>query len=117
MPQLFFARHVQGNLIVVAAKIVDEILITVLSDQGKIFISAFNDRFKLGSAATGPGKIRFYGLKTIQDDEYSSMVDTDDKLSALETCQQLCRLTWHFSVAWMCVILFIFTATIPRQQC
>lgn len=92
IPQLFYVQNVHGNLVVSSAKIVDDILIKRLPAQVSIFITAFNDRFKLGSV---PGKLRFYKLNIVPKIECSSMVDADDKLSSLETCpltRDRCRL-------------------------
>ena len=84
MPQLFYAHNTDGELILVAAKIVDDIILTGKPRQTEQFLNAFNDRFKLGSIASGPGHLRFYGLNIIQHSDFSSTVGADDKLNALE---------------------------------
>lgn len=46
MPHLFYSHYNHGNLMIITAKIVDNILVTRLPDQFSIFLSAFNVRFK-----------------------------------------------------------------------
>lgn len=86
MPHVFSAHQISGRRIIVAAKIVHELLIPGIPSQVYIFISSFNDRLKFGSVASGTNHLRYYGLNIVQDEDISSMVDADEMLSALETC-------------------------------
>lgn len=85
VPDFLLSRYT-SNLVVVFAQVVDDILITDINHRAMLFISSFNDRFKLGSVAAGPGQLRLYGLNKVQGSDFSSMINVDDKLSALETC-------------------------------
>lgn len=85
MPQLFCYTHYGKKLIMVAATIVDDIIITGIPEPVERLLHALKDRLKPGSVASCPGLLQFYGLNINQNDEYSSMVDADNKLSALET--------------------------------
>lgn len=86
MPQLFYAHDIHENLVIVAAKIVDDILLTGIPHQYKTFVQSFNERFTLGSVTSGHEQLRIFGLKIVQNNECSSMVDAEDNISAFETC-------------------------------
>lgn len=44
-------------------------------------IHAIKNRFTLGTVVHGPSTLRFFGLNTIQYDDYSVTIDGDDKLN------------------------------------
>lgn len=84
MPQLFVPHDIHGNGIVVAANIVNNILITGLPDKEEILISTFKDLFILRPLSTVPGQLQFCRLTINQDDHYSWMVKAHNKCSALQ---------------------------------
>lgn len=83
IPQLF-GKFIDGNLALLAIKIVDDILLTGTDDELAWFERAFGGVFKLGESETGPGRLRFYGLQIEQAEDFSCSVHADDKLQALE---------------------------------
>ena len=82
IPQLFYRRH-NGNLVLIVAKIVDDIKAASADGNAKAFIENFSQKFDLGTVATGPGKMRFFGINTVQEDDMTTHTDADDKLNAL----------------------------------
>lgn len=85
MPQLFYARDTTNNLAIVAAKIVGDIIINGIRTFVEQFLQTFNNRFMLGSIPSGPGILRFYGMDMIQNEDYRSTINADDKLGVIET--------------------------------
>ena len=85
MPQLFYV-FVDKKLVLLAAKIVDDILITGVYKHVKAFLHGFNSKFALGTVVSGPGNLRFYGLNIVQDEDMSCSINAEDKLLALEQC-------------------------------
>ena len=84
VPQLFYKLS-NGRLSLVVAKIVDDLMVTGEPGEVESFQSGFGKIFKLGTVCSGPGRLRFFGLSVIQAENYSTTVDGDDKLHALET--------------------------------
>ena len=84
IPQLFYLIK-DNKLSLLVAKIVDDLLVTGLPEVVRAFLQKFNMRYKLGTVAHGPGRLRFYGMNIVQEDDFSSYIDADDKLASLET--------------------------------
>lgn len=42
-------------------------------------LQKFDMRYKLGTVAHGPGRLRFYGMNIVQEDDFSSYIDAEDK--------------------------------------
>lgn len=61
MPELFY-RMVDGKIAMVVAKIVDDLFVTGIDDSVTAFIKTFNSCFKLGTIASGPGRLHFYRM-------------------------------------------------------
>ena len=83
IPQLFYAKS-NGRLTILLAKIVDDILVTGEVAVFENVLRMFNEKFKFGTIVHGPGKLRYFGFNVIQYDDYTTVIDGDDKLSALE---------------------------------
>lgn len=54
-----------------------------MGDSAKLLIQQFDQTFKLGTVASGPGKLRFFGINTIQKEDMTICTDADDKLDSL----------------------------------
>lgn len=81
--QLFFV--VKSNLLVLlVAKIVNEILATGETALVKNCISDSNVCFALGTVAQGPGNRWLLGMNITQEGDFSCSRDDDDKLLSLE---------------------------------
>lgn len=52
MPQIFYCHSTYGNVVVVAAKIADDIFISGILDRYTMFISSFKGYFTLVSVAS-----------------------------------------------------------------
>ena len=90
VPQLFYGKK-DGVLTVLMAKIVDDILITGISDDVTSLLREFNKRLKFGTITHGPGRLRYFGFNIVQYEDYTVVIDGDDKLGAL-SAQPLSRL-------------------------
>lgn len=83
VPQLFYIRTNDATTLLLA-KIVDDFLITGVPHTVKNFLRNFNEKFRFGTISSGPGVLRFYGLRITQDDDMSSSIDGDEKLTSIE---------------------------------
>jgi len=82
-PTVFY-KHIDGTLMLIVAKIVDDIKAADAGDYAHLFIEALNEKFKLGTVKSGPGKMRFFfGINTNQESDMTIQTDRDDKLNAL----------------------------------
>ena len=85
IPQLLFKKEA-GKLVLVVAKIVDDLKAAGIGQSAKVFVDAFDSRFNLGTVNHGPGKLRFFGINTTQDEDYTIATDANDKLRAVMEC-------------------------------
>lgn len=83
VPQLFCLRK-DGEVTMLAVKIVDDILLTGTDSSMRLFITEFNKKFTLGEVVHGPNSLRFYGMNLIQESDWSVTIHADDKLQSLE---------------------------------
>ena len=81
VPQLFFKRE-SGKLVLIGATVVDDLKDTGAGNRYKALLDMFNSCFKLGTLNSGPGKLRFFGISTIQNEDSTVATDADDKLEA-----------------------------------
>lgn len=82
IPQLFYKRC-DEELMVIVAKVVDDLKVAGSGDNAKVLIDQFNKKFKLGTVASGPGKLRFFGINTTQNEDMTICTNADDKLNSL----------------------------------
>lgn len=82
IPQLFY-MHDEGKLVLIAAKIVDDIKLAGTEYHTSRFIKMFNKSFKLGTVVKGPGSMRFFGINIEQDEDNTITTDAEDKLNDL----------------------------------
>lgn len=78
IPQLFYKRC-DGKLALVPAKMVDNIRVARIGDNAKNFKREYNKHFKFGIKAYALGKIQFFGIDTVQNDDMTISTDADDK--------------------------------------
>lgn len=81
--QLFY-MHEKGKLVLIAAKIVDDINVAGTEYHTSWFIKMFTESFKLGTAVEGPGAMRFFGINIEQDEDYTIKKNAEDKLNGLK---------------------------------
>ena len=55
VPQLFY-QHENGQLVLLVAKIVDDMKAAGAGDRAQSFIKSFKDKFEVGTVVSGPGK-------------------------------------------------------------
>lgn len=80
--QLFYQKE-NGNLVLIVAKIVDDLKAAAEGDLMKHFLQEFDKRFKFGDVIRGPERLRFFGVNTIQDGDFIIETDGDGKLNAV----------------------------------
>lgn len=90
VPQLFHLVE-KGELVLLVAKSVDDLLIAGVPESTKKFLSRFNSRFSFRTVVSGPGILKFYGLTIEQHEDFSSSIHADDKLNSIE-CFPLSRI-------------------------
>lgn len=56
----------------------------------KVFIDELNNQFKLGPIANGLRTLRFLGINTTQNEEFTNHTDANDELDSVQECT-LCR--------------------------
>ncbi len=81
-PQLFFSRA--KILDILAVKIVDDVLITGLSDRIQAFVAEVQKTYELGIAVYGPGEFLLFGLQIVQASDMAITIHGDSKLTALD---------------------------------
>ena len=79
VPQLFYLRS-GGKLTLVAAKVVDDILIAAPVSRTKDLVAHISSQFKLGTIVYGPTCFEFYGLKIHQDSDMGVTVSSEKKM-------------------------------------
>lgn len=47
------------------------------------YLKKFDKLFKFGDVKGGPGRLRFFGINTIQNGDFTIETDPDDKLNAV----------------------------------
>lgn len=80
--QRFFIRR-KRSIVVLAAKMVDDILLCGLYKQVPAVLDPLNHRFTLATVVHGAVPPRFSGLNLIQHPEKSVVVDWEDKLEVI----------------------------------
>ena len=83
VPQLFFKRE-GGELVLIVAKIVDDILFGGTEKARREFQKHLESVYKLGTISHMPGQFLFFGLQITQDDHAEITIDADEKLTAIE---------------------------------
>lgn len=101
-------------------KIVDDLLATGTDPALRFFIVGFGKLFKLSETLNGPGRLRFFGLSIVQQDDFSCSIDGDEKLQAIEPYplsrvhrRQVCEemneiesssfMSINDSIGWLCI--------------
>ena len=82
IPQLFY-RKVNGNLQLIAVRIVDDVLLAGENSTAQVLINSMKERYRLGRVFNGPGAFLFFGLHIIQDSDMNFMFHGDTKLHAI----------------------------------
>lgn len=86
IPQIFYL-HSGDELVLVVAKVVDDIKVAGKHDRAPKFITEFNKKFELGTVWSGPGQMRFFGLNLEQADDFTIRTDANDKLKNVDEYQ------------------------------
>lgn len=82
IPQLFYKIE-KGELTMVIAKVVDDIIAAGIGNTAEQLLSDFGKQYELGKMESGPGNFRFFGINISQNDDLSIESDADDKLEGL----------------------------------
>lgn len=83
IPQLFFKFNNNGEIQMLLAKIVDDIIVAGKDEVTSKLIEDFNSIFELGSVVNGPGEMRFFGTNLVQHEDMSVNINADDKLASI----------------------------------
>lgn len=82
IPQLFYKFH-DSCLVLIVAKIVDDILVGGEDSFKNAFLRQLGSRYKLGTIVHLPGSFLYYGLRISQSEEFEIQVSADDKLNGI----------------------------------
>lgn len=66
----FSNKKQEEKLPIIAAKVVDNLIIFEPGDSAKNFIAKFNDEFNLGSIKTEPRHLHFFRINLVQNYDY-----------------------------------------------
>ena len=80
--QLFFKREA-GKLVLVVAKIVNELKVSGTGNRAKAFLDVFDSRFKLVTINRGPGKLPFFYINTVQHEDFTGATDADENIESV----------------------------------
>lgn len=83
VPQLFFKR-VDGELSLLAVKVVDDILLAGRKNMLNEFVDKISTKYQIGTIVFGPGSFSFFGLTILQNEDGSIQIRGDEKLNKLE---------------------------------
>ena len=83
IPQLFYRKEGR-KLVLIVAKIVDDLKAAGSGNYAKSFIERFNENFHLGTVNHGPGKLRSFGINPVQNKNFTIKTDANDKIEALQ---------------------------------
>lgn len=86
MPQLFILRRGR-HMIALAAKIVDDILVTGLDLIVPDIIDEVDARFTLGTAVHVPAAMNFFSMNLLQHDDMSVQISADNNLNRISSMQ------------------------------
>lgn len=82
VPQLFYQKY-NGRLVLIVAKVLDDLKAAGEGDRVKQFFKEIDRRFKFGDVKHGPGKLGFFGTNTVQNGDFTIKTDAGDKLNAV----------------------------------
>lgn len=75
MFQLFYKMD-SDELVLILGKVIDDTKVAGKYNYPESFLMKFNRTFKLGKSTIGPGRMRFFGIIVIQeDDKHSSFTE------------------------------------------
>lgn len=83
VPQLFY-KKLDGKVVVIAVKVVDDILFAGERKNLTTIIEKIRHNHKLGTIVYGPGRVQFYGLALTQYEDYTATINGDEKLKGYE---------------------------------
>ena len=82
IPQICFKKE-NGKLVLLVAKIVDDLKVAGEGNRAQVFLERFDKHFKFNKLNHGPGKLRFFGINTVQNTDHTIETDADDKMDAV----------------------------------
>lgn len=80
-------RKEAGQLASLVAKMFDYMKVPGVDDYSQKFLTAFNKIFSFVEVNHGSGNLRFFGINTIQDTNYTIQTNAHDTLHAVSECQ------------------------------
>lgn len=84
VPQILHIKT-ERRVIMLATKIVSEILLTKEDEATQTFSVTFNTLFQLDKVLLGSGELRFFGLDLIQNESRSVKIHADNELQSLKS--------------------------------
>lgn len=85
IPQLFYIYHGE-ELVLIVAKVVDDIKAAGKGDLAEKLIPEFNKKFELGNIWSGPGEMRCFGIEVEKADDFTVRTNADSKLKEVDGC-------------------------------
>lgn len=82
VPQLFYFSK-SCKLVLVIAKTSDDTKAAGTKEYAMNLVESLEDRLKLGTVRSGPGKTGFFVITTFQNEDMTSRTDADKKLHSL----------------------------------
>lgn len=82
IPQLLYKKQ-DGKFVLLVAKILDDLKVAGHDNNAQLFLEAFDRKFKFGTVSHGPGQMRFFGINTVQHEDFSIETDAEDKIEAV----------------------------------
>lgn len=79
--QLFYRKE-DGRLVLIVARIVEDLKAAGEAGRVEHFMKELTRRFKFGDVKHAPGKLRFFGINTIQNGDCTIETDADENLDA-----------------------------------
>ena len=93
IPQMYY-KIKNVRLVLIVANIVDHLMVSGEPDEADNSENTFGETFKLVSSTHSPGRMKFFEFTVNKNEYFSSSIDGDDNLSALES-YPLTRSQWR----------------------
>lgn len=92
VPQLLYIWR-NNKLLLIVAKVVDDILVGGDDKDRKKFVRQFADVYKIGTIVHLPGTFKFFGLLIEQDENLTIRISAQEKMDKISVHQlsRLCR--------------------------
>lgn len=78
-----FFKKLDRKIVLLVARVVEDTNVAGAENNAQTLIEKLIKRFELDTFASGPGRLRFFEINTVQHEDMKVSTDADDKLNFL----------------------------------